>query len=54
MTAVNTLFNALLHAPGFESVDFSSLRVCMGGGMAVQREVALRWREATGVTIAQG
>jgi long-chain acyl-CoA synthetase len=54
MTAVNTLFNALLHAPGFDSIDFSSLRVCMGGGMAVQREVALRWREATGVTIAQG
>jgi long-chain acyl-CoA synthetase len=54
MTAVNTLFNALLHAPGFDSVDFSSMRVCMGGGMAVQREVALRWRKATGVTIAQG
>jgi long-chain acyl-CoA synthetase len=54
MTAVNTLFNALLHAPGFDSVDFSSLRVCMGGGMAVQREVALRWQKATGVTIAQG
>jgi long-chain acyl-CoA synthetase len=54
MTAVNTLFNALLHAPGFDSIDFSSLRVCMGGGMAVQREVAQRWQEATGVTIAQG
>jgi long-chain acyl-CoA synthetase len=54
MTAVNTLFNALLHAPGFESIDFSSLRVCMGGGMAVQREVAKRWQEATGVMIAQG
>jgi long-chain acyl-CoA synthetase len=54
MTAVNTLFNALLHAPGFDSIDFSSMRVCMGGGMAVQREVALRWRKATGVTIAQG
>ena len=54
MTAVNTLFNALLHAPGFESIDFSSLRVCMGGGMAVQREVALRWQQVTGVTIAQG
>jgi long-chain acyl-CoA synthetase len=54
MTAVNTLFNALLHAPGFDSIDFSSLRVCMGGGMAVQREVALRWQQATGVTIAQG
>jgi long-chain acyl-CoA synthetase len=54
MTAVNTLFNALLHAPGFETLDFSSLRVCMGGGMAVQREVALRWQNATGVAIAQG
>jgi long-chain acyl-CoA synthetase len=54
MTAVNTLFNALLHAPGFDSLDFSSLRVCMGGGMAVQREVALRWQQATGITIAQG
>jgi len=54
MTAVNTLFNALLHAPGFDSLDFSSLRVCMGGGMAVQREVAVRWQQATGVTIAQG
>ncbi|HUQ51979.1 MAG TPA: AMP-binding protein [Gammaproteobacteria bacterium] len=54
MTAVNTLFNALLHAPGFDSVDFSTLRVCMGGGMAVQREVALRWQQVTGVAIAQG
>jgi long-chain acyl-CoA synthetase len=54
MTAVNTLFNALLHAPGFDSIDFSSLRVCMGGGMAVQREVAARWQAATGVPIAQG
>lgn len=54
MTGVNTLFNALLHAPGFEDLDFSSLRVCMGGGMAVQREVATRWQEVTGVPIAQG
>jgi long-chain acyl-CoA synthetase len=54
MTGVNTLFNALLHAPGFDSIDFSSLRVCMGGGMAVQREVAARWQAATGVPIAQG
>jgi len=54
MTAVNTLFNALLHTPGFETVDFSSLRVCMGGGMAVQREVAARWRAVTSVPIAQG
>jgi long-chain acyl-CoA synthetase len=54
MTGVNTLFNALLRTPGFESLDFSSLRVCMGGGMAVQREVAARWQAVTGVPIAQG
>jgi long-chain acyl-CoA synthetase len=54
MTGVNTLFNALLHTPGFETIDFSSLRVCMGGGMAVQREVAARWQAVTGVPIAQG
>ena len=54
MTGVNTLFNALLHAPEFATLDFSSLRVCMGGGMAVQREVAVRWQVVTGVPIAQG
>jgi long-chain acyl-CoA synthetase len=54
MTGVNTLFNALLHTPGFAELDFSSLRVVMGGGMAVQRDVAARWKEVTGVVIAQG
>ena len=54
MTGVNTLFNALLHAPGFAALDFSSLRVVMGGGMAVQRDVATRWQAVTGVLIAQG
>jgi long-chain acyl-CoA synthetase len=54
MTAVNTLFNALLNAPGFADLDFSSLRIVMGGGMAVQREVAARWQRVTGVPIAQG
>ena len=54
MTGVNTLFNALLHAPEFAKLDFSALRVVMGGGMAVQREVATRWQTATGVVIAQG
>jgi long-chain acyl-CoA synthetase len=54
MTGVNTLFNALLNAPGFAELDFSSLRVVMGGGMAVQREVAERWQKVTGVPIAQG
>jgi long-chain acyl-CoA synthetase len=54
MTAVNTLFNALLNTPAFAELDFGSLRVCMGGGMAVQREVAQRWQEVTGIPIAQG
>ena len=54
MTGVNTLYNALLHTQGFDSIDFSALRVSMGGGMAVQREVATRWQAATGVPIAQG
>jgi len=54
MTGVNTLFNGLLHAPGFAELDFSSLRVVMGGGMAVQRDVAARWQAVTGVVIAQG
>ena len=48
ITGVNTLFNALLHAPGFEKIDFSSLRITLGGGMAVQEAVAKRWKEATG------
>ena len=54
MTGVNTLFNALLATPGLERVDFSSLKACMGGGMAVQRSVAERWLATTGVLIAQG
>jgi long-chain acyl-CoA synthetase len=53
-TGVNTLFNALLRARGFKELDFSALRVSMGGGMAVQRDVAERWRALTGVPIAQG
>jgi long-chain acyl-CoA synthetase len=54
ITGVNTLFNALLHAPEFATLDFSALRVVMGGGMAVQRDVATRWQAVTGVVIAQG
>jgi long-chain acyl-CoA synthetase len=54
MTGVNTLFNALLHAPGFAELDFSALRIVMGGGMAVQRDVATRWQAVTGSVIAQG
>jgi long-chain acyl-CoA synthetase len=53
LSGVNTLFNALLHAPGFDQVDFSSLRITLGGGMAVQETVAQRWKEATGCTLTQ-
>ena len=53
MTGVNTLFNALLHTPGFESVDFSELVVTLGGGMAVQQSVAEKWKKVTGRVLTQ-
>lgn len=53
ITGVNTLFNALLHAPGFDTVDFSHLEVSLGGGMAVQATVAKRWKEVTGNILTQ-
>ncbi len=52
-TGVNTLFNALLNAPGFASTDFSHLLVTLGGGMAVQETVAKRWKEVTGNVLTQ-
>ena len=54
ISGVNTLFNALLHTPGFASVDFSALRATFAGGMALQPVVAARWKEVTGNSIAQG
>ncbi|MGC3981301.1 MAG: AMP-binding protein [Steroidobacteraceae bacterium] len=54
ITAVNTLFNALLHTPGFEQLDFSKLKVSLGGGMAVQPSVAEQWKKITGCVVAQG
>ncbi len=50
---VNTLFNALLHTPGFDRLDFSSLRISLGGGMAVQRAVAEHWKRVTGNVLTQ-
>ena len=47
-TGVNTLFNALLNTPGFSELDFSSLKLTLGGGMAVQRAVADEWKQVTG------
>jgi long-chain acyl-CoA synthetase len=54
ITAVNTLFNGLLHTPGFAELDFSQLSMSLGGGMAVQDAVSKRWKEVTGRHICQG
>ncbi|WP_338617593.1 long-chain-fatty-acid--CoA ligase [Pigmentiphaga sp. CHJ604] len=51
---VNTLFNALLNNEKFRSLDFSGLRVSVGGGMAVQKAVADRWREVTKSPLCEG
>ncbi len=53
ITGVNTLFNGLLHTPGFDQLDFSHLRLTLGGGMAVQRAVADKWKQTTGVTLVE-
>ncbi|MET0131552.1 MAG: long-chain fatty acid--CoA ligase [Stenotrophomonas chelatiphaga] len=53
ITGVNTLFNGLLNTPGFEEIDFSTVKFTLGGGMAVQRAVAERWKKATGVTLVE-
>lgn len=47
ITGVNTLFNALLHHPKFSEVDFSHLKLALGGGMAVQQAVAKEWERVT-------
>jgi len=54
LPAVNTLFNGLINDPGFASLDFSGLRVAVGGGAAVQRPVAERWHKLTGSPIMEG
>ncbi len=54
ITGVNTLFNALMHHPDFEKLDFSALRIANGGGMAVQKAVAEKWKKTTGVTLTEG
>ena len=54
LPAVNTLFNALLNHPDFAKLDFSTLLVANGGGMAVQRAVAERWFKLTGRPITEG
>ncbi|WON78905.1 long-chain-fatty-acid--CoA ligase FadD [Serratia sp. UGAL515B_01] len=54
MTGVNTLFNALLNNEDFQKLDFSSLRLSVGGGMAVQKAVAERWEKLTGRHLLEG
>ena len=54
LTGVNTMFAGLLNTPGFKDIDFSALRVVVGGGMAVQPAVARQWQKVTGKPILQG
>ena len=54
ISGVNTLYNALLHTPGFETVDFSALKCTFAGGMAMQAVVAERWKQVTGCVVTQG
>ena len=54
ISGVNTLFNGLLNTPGFSEVDFSHLKLSIGGGMAVQRAVAERWLDVTGCDLLEG
>ena len=53
MTGVNTLFNGLLNTPGFDQLDFSSVKVVVGGGASVQKPVAERWHKVTGRYITE-
>ncbi len=53
ITGVNTLYNGLLNTSGFNNLDFSNLRIALGGGMAVQRSVAERWKSVTGTTLIE-
>ncbi len=53
ITGVNTLFNGLLNTPGFSDLDFSQLKLTLGGGMAVQQSVAEHWRRVTGAPLIE-
>jgi long-chain acyl-CoA synthetase len=54
ITGVNTLFNALLNTPGFDRLDFSNLKIAVGGAAALQRSVAEAWKATTGVPLVEG
>ncbi|MGH8274427.1 MAG: AMP-binding protein, partial [Gammaproteobacteria bacterium] len=54
ISGVNTLFNALIHNEDFAKLDFSRVKFAIGGGMAVQRAVAERWKKLTGIPLIEG
>ncbi len=54
ITGVNTLFNALVNNEDFHELDFKNMKLAVGGGMAVQRAVAERWKKTTGVHLLEG
>lgn len=53
ITGVNTLFNGLMNTPGFDEINFSNLKLSLGGGMAVQQPVAERWKKLTGAPLLE-
>ncbi|SHJ00319.1 AMP-binding protein [Cycloclasticus pugetii] len=53
ITGVNTLFNALINTPGFADIDFTQLKISLGGGMSVQPAVAAQWKKITGCTLVE-
>ena len=53
ITGVNTLFNALLNTDGFADLDFSTMKLTLAGGMALQQAVAEHWKQVTGVTLVE-
>ncbi len=53
-TGVNTLFNGLMNTPGFDEIDFSAVKMTVGGGTAVQQAVAEQWQKRTGVGLTEG
>lgn len=53
ITGVNTLFNGMLHTDGFSELDFSTLKMTLAGGMALQRTVAEQWKQVTGCTLLE-
>lgn len=54
MTGVNTLFNALSNHPEFTNIDFSTLKITVGGATAIQRPVAEKWQQLTGCQLCEG